>query len=671
MNKSPSENTRAGQAAQNGTPGELKDGLVLLPRFIVRRPDGLYVDVSMVESTSNFLLFIERVFGSQAYFAGLNYPLFIKLLYEPDSPDLLAHIDSGGSHPELCLARDILEFTPQRREIYHPIKISADGTAAEYFFAPVSIDEVSVEPVFGPADADGGRPVLRYESQTTSVRTRLDIDEFVAAMWGQGIRYGLDLKAVQLAIDKDSSERREVAREKPLVPGVDASVKEQTKVLHRDDAPKILANGRIDLRQFNNHFPQVDAGKRLLRKTPRVLGHPGFNVKGDVFEPDLPKDFAIDSIAGPGTRLEKTSEGEFIVAAITGFVNIDVRSNLISVAEKIINRQGISLRTTGDLALSGADFEEHGEVQERRQVRGHNMNFHADVFGEVSSDGGVVQLHEALAGGAVHSPGGSVIIDKSASRSTVEAKGGSVDIGSAESCLVIGSKVRLGRAVNCDILAEEVEIDSCEGCAIAARSIVISEAGSRKDIETVVTVLLPDGGAWDKDRAALLKKIEETKALKSANRASAAQIGEQPEVKKFLGLLLKIKKGEIVLAANQEAGWKAAQAKFAGITRQIDKLDNDMRAALKLEAELQAQADEISAAKKQAMESLSCNLAAVRGHTIVRSMRAALEGFPLGTLNAKELHHLLRLHGMAQDKMFDADSGEFKWSGKDDKEAGT
>ena len=654
--------------AATSVPGDLfdlKDGLVLLPRFIIRRTDGLYVDISMIETTSNFSQFVDRVFGNQAYFVGLNYPLLLKLLFEPEAPELLQHVDSGGSHPTLRLATEIVAFKPERQAIYHPVKLSADGAVAEYLFAPVSIDQVVEEPVFGPPEADGSQPLLHYERRTVSVRTRLDIDEFIAAMWLQGLRFGLDVDAVKASIAKDAAERREIARERKLVPGTDASIEEQSDVLHRDDAPKILSSGRIDLRRFANHFPQVDAGKKLLKKVPRMIGTPGFDVKGRAFEPDAPKDFALDAVAGPGTRVETTAKGEFIVAAITGFVNIDTESNLISVTEKIVNRQGISLRTTGDLTLSGADFEEHGEVQERRQVKGHNMNFHAAVFGEVSSDGGAVHLHEALAGGVVHNPRGSVVIDKSASRASIDAKGGSVVVASAENCLISASKVSVQRAVNCDIIAEEVDVGECIGCAVAARRVSIAAASSRKEIETVVTVLLPDGAPWEKQLQTLAGKAAALAKAQAVNRAAAEQLGQQPDVKKFLGLQKKVKSGEIVISPEQEAGWRAAQAKFAAITRQFDKLDADLGALLKQAEELRAQEQAVEADRQQALASLSCRIERVGGHTIVRMMRVSREGFPLDSLNAKELHHLLRLHGAAHDKLFAGESGEFAWSGQD------
>jgi uncharacterized protein (DUF342 family) len=104
-------------------------------------------------------------------------------------------------------------------------------------------------------------------------------------------------------------------------------VREQTLALHRDDSPAILANGRIDLGFFKNHFPQVAEGTRLLQKMPRRLGQPGRDIDGSVLEPELPRDFEIEDLAGPGTRVERNAKGEFLVAARDGFLNIDKPSH--------------------------------------------------------------------------------------------------------------------------------------------------------------------------------------------------------------------------------------------------------------------------------------------------------------------------------------------------------
>ncbi|OIQ99032.1 hypothetical protein GALL_189460 [mine drainage metagenome] len=652
--------------ATEASPADLKDGAVLLPRFIRRRSDGLYVDPSLFESELSFQQFVERVFAANALFSELDYPLFLSLLYQALPPEAMV---AGAGGKETRLARDIVPFNEERRKIYHGVKASRDGSAAEYLFEPVSIERSSLEAVFGDPLEDGSLPILRYDTKTISEPTRLDPDEFIAAMWGKGIRFGIDMDAVRLAIAKGTPERLEIAHAKPSVAGTDASINEQTDVLHRDDTPTILPDGRIDLTRFNNHFPQVSAGTRLLKKIPRVLGELGFNVLGAIIAPAMPKDFDIETVAGAGTRVERSAEGEFIVAAITGFVNIDTRSNAISVSEKIVNRQGISLRTTGDLFLSGSDFEEHGEVQERRQVKGHNMSFLADVFGEVISDGGAVHLKGNLAGGSVRNPAGSITIERSASRATVEARDGEITMNAAENSLIIGSKVRIKRAVNCEILAEEVDIESCEGCAVAGRRVTIGHAANRKEIETVVSVRTPDPAIWDMEIESLEKKLADAERVRASYSGTAAQIAEQPEVKKFLTLQQKIQAREITISAEQESGWKAAQARFAAVTRQLNQLAAEVASAQGVEQDLASQVETLREEKRHALDGLSCKIGVVSGETIVRTMRVVREGIPLEYLSPKEIHQRLRAHGTADDRLFSSSSGSLAWSGKDSKTA--
>ena len=655
------ENTADANAlSMAGELSNLSVGGVLLPRFIVRSADGLHVELSLLESATSFQQFVDRVFTADAYFSDLNYPLFRSLLYPPDDKVF----QEQRERQELRLARDIVAFEPERKEIYHKVKVSNKGNVAEYFFEPVSIDREVEEPVFGPPEADGSAAIIGYEKRMTPVKTQLAPDEFIAAMWLKGLRFGIDMDAVHAAIAKDATERVDIARWQESVAGVDAGILEQTDVLHRDNSPKELANGRIDLRQFKNHFPQVTAETRLLKKNPRKLGELGWNVRGAAIEPALPKDFNIDSLAGPGTKIERTAEGEFIVAAITGFVNIDIKSNLISVNEKIINRHGVSLRTTGDLALSGADFEEHGEVQERRVVKGHNMTFLSDVFGEVVSDGGIINLKAGLAGGSAHDPGGSILIAGTASRAVVEARGGEVAMAAAENCLVVASKVNMVRAVNCLILAEEVAIETCEGCAVAGKAVNIGAVGSKRGIETVVTLLLPDNTVWNREIETLAKKLAEASKAREIKEQEAALISAKPGATKFLDMLQKIESKELVMNAEQELGWQGVQARFAVVKAQFAKVSGEIRELGERERQYREQSDALAAAKAQASANLSCTLGAVSGDTVVRTMTVTHGSFPLGDLSAKDLHKLLRAHGNANDKLFSGSRGAFSWTGK-------
>lgn len=644
------------------TPDMIEAGL-LLPGFLARGDDGLYVDISLLESIQNFQQFVERVFTSQAYFTELDYPLFLKLLYEPDSLELPNRDSVVSASAKVRLAKDILPFRPERQKIYREAKASRDGKMAEYLFEPVMLEQDVELPVFGPPPEDPSMPraILGYELRKQLVKVKPDPDEFIAAMWMQGIRYGLDMRIVRAMIKDDSSGRVEIAHMLESFPGRDASIVEQAETMHRDDAPKQLADGRVDLSTYSNHFPQVAAGTRLLKKIPRVMGKLGWNVRGAIFEPPIPKDLDLEALAGPGTRIERVAQGEFIVASISGFLYIDAHSNLISVTDKIVSKSGVSMQTTGNLELSGSDYEEHGEVLEQRQVTGHNMTFFDDVFGQVISDGGKIELKSNLAGGEAHSPQGNILIEGTASNATVEARDGEIAINVAHNSLIIGKKVKVTQAVNCDILAEEIEVETCSACGILGKVISLGTSSDWKSTETLVSIQVPDATAWDLRSEDLNKQLEGIRKTKVGKEENAAQISNQSEVRKFLALRQKVEAGEIKIAPAQEAGWKTTTVRFASVTRQLEKLIEEIRNLKTEEEYLGNQVEKLEAARAQAEQAVSCCIKEITGDTIVRTRTGPVEGLLFDQLTPKELHVRLRESGGAEYRLHAADSGSFQW----------
>jgi uncharacterized protein (DUF342 family) len=232
-----------------------------------------------------------------------------------------------------------------------------------------------------PADPDG-----------PGVPARLNADEFIADMWGKGVRFGIEPETLRAALDAGKAERVTVARRLPALPGIDAHIIEVSSDLHRSDAPRQLANGKLDLMAFQNRFPQIQKGVKLLKKVPRKEGETGFELSGLAISPPIPKDIELGAMAGPGTLIEVSPEGEFLVSQQAGFLNADSKTSKLSVDDKIISRDGVSSRTTGNLQLTG-DYEEFGEVQEKRVIEGESITIHADVFGNIVSRGGTVLLN--------------------------------------------------------------------------------------------------------------------------------------------------------------------------------------------------------------------------------------------------------------------------------------
>ena len=634
-----------------GNIADLSEGQALLPSFVESRPDGLFVSPELALFESGFLKFVERVFAAGARFSALDYETFLALLYGVKAlPDVPVRV-----------ADAIVSFPAARRVLYRAVKLSPDKSAAEYMFEPVEIEVEETAMLFGEPAEDGSAVVLGEEKRKRSEPTSLDFDEFVAAMWEKGVRFGIHADEVRAAIISHQACRVEIAHALPPTAGRDASIREKTQALHRDDTPRILPDGRMDLCQFKNRFPQIAVDAPLLQKITRELGKSGRDVAGALLEPEIPKDFDITSLAGPGTRVEKRADGEYILAARDGFINIDAQTNQISVTEKIVSHEGVSMRATGDVVLSGDEFEEHGEVQERRVVEGHHMTFFAAVYGNVISRGGRIALKAGIAGGQATSPGGSIVVEGRASRATLEARGGDIQLEFAEGCSIVGSRVTITHAVNCDILGETVRIGASEGCAIAGKMLKVERSAARKDTETIVTVLTPDMTRFDVELLRLDQDKGEAAAHIAELEAKLAGILANTEFKQYLSIVATLAKGGAALSAAHEARWRQTQATFAPLMRECQSLQKALAAA---RADLAATAEvcaELAEKRAHAGDELSCAIVEVAGDTLVRRMTYQPDQSVVGGAQAREIASHLREFGVSSDRLFWASSGSFAW----------
>ncbi|GAB1394653.1 hypothetical protein MASR1M60_28170 [Rhodocyclaceae bacterium] len=642
----------------------LQPGQVLLPGFVSRGSDGLSLDLSALDSAELLLRFVEHVFNSEACFADLDYALFLKLLFEITPREMAAWLDrfeQQGKPPRVRLCRDIIAFPASRQAFYRGLKLAADGQSADYLFEQISQDRVIENPVYGEADANGNYPLIRTDTMTVSERVYLEIDEFIAALWLRGVRYGIDVAQVSAAIAADRTERVTIAHHKAPIQGADASIEERTDALHRDDSPHILPDGRVDLCQFRNRFPQVTAGTHLVRKLPRTDGVSGWNVRGDEIAPDPLKDFDIATLAGPGTRIESSDAGQFVVAAINGFLSIDTKSSQLSVSEKIVSREGVSARTTGDLTLTGDEFEQHGEVQERRVVEGHHMTFFANVFGQVVSDGGRVLFKRGLAGGSAKSPGGSITVEGAASRATLEAKGGTIEVASAESSLLIGKVVRVGHAIRCDIVADEVVIETSEGCAIAAKNMHIVRSTARRDEGTTLSLLLPDLGRYEKQIEAAEAERQEAELAVAAQQSAITVLAELPDMKTYLALQPKIKAKTLVMTASQERNWQAMLTRVAPSLREYSRLHGELQKCQAAIVDCGRRIEALQQERVDAISAVACVIDGVAGETLLRRRHVRPDATPLAALGARELRIALREAGEPGERIFSGDHGSVCW----------
>lgn len=600
---------------------------------IERRPDGVYADPAVLGTT--LLAAVDSVLRSGRYFTGLDYKVLIKALFD-SGPALPAGPDGV---PLVRLADDIVPFNAQRRGLYRSVRIM--GGEAEYCFEPVHL-----------ASANG----------ELEVPARLDIDEFVADMWLKGIRFGVDIAAVKSAIGIGNAGRIVVARRLEPQAGIDASVIEVSEDIHRSNAPRQLANGKLDLMRFQNRFPQVKSGARLLQKLPTQVGVPGFEISGIRIEPAAPRDLDFSAYAGAGTSIEKADGKDYLVALRTGFLNVDGKSGKISVDDKIVSRDGVSARTTGNLQLSG-DYEEFGEVQEKRVIEGSNITVHADVFGEIVSRGGAVRLRANLVGGRAHNKQGDIVVDGVASSATIQALAGTVTLQRAENCVVCATRVRIEHAVNCDIVADEVSIGRAEGCALAARRIRLDGAAPWRDSEMLVHALVAECGRIDEVLAQVRARLAQIGGGIEQHKAELARLCAQPEVRKYLEIAGRVRSGETLLNPSQAQQFRQMGQHVAPALTRIGEVG---AARKSLEAELaegQALLARFEAQRVERAGLTQVEIGLIQGELQVRSLAFDPDGPCMYHMAPREVH--VRLRGAEGTRLFTGASGGYRWSSAD------
>ncbi|WP_051229115.1 flagellar assembly protein A [Paludibacterium yongneupense] len=603
--------------------------------FIIKTPDGVYVDLARLDSTSQFVLFADRIHTSAYYFSGLDCKVFQQLLGRETPADLLARYGSGKTKiTVLRFASDILTFPAERRALYRSPFLTAQGEA-EYLFELVMMDKSVLTPLYQENES-GVSEFVGSEKRVMPVRASLALDEFVAAMWLQGIRYGFDVDLVADYIANGRTGRIVVAR--PLAPGesLDACVHEETKKLYRDNAPRKLSDGRVDLKQFKNRFPQIRQGERLLKKIPRVLGEAGVDIGGRPIEAEVPQDFDLVALAGEGTRIERTPEGEFIVASMDGFLNIDTETNRIAVMEKIVNYTGVSMRTTGDIALDGEHFEEHGEVQEKRVIEGRNITVMADVFGKVLSSGGAVLLKQNLVGGSAVNMAGDIAVEGLTSNAVVEARAGSITLARAENSLIVGRRVKIDSAVNCTIVGECVDVSVSLGSLVAGKEIRIAHAQSRRERQTEVSVLLPDTTALAGRIAKLEWRIGEITVRTDELRAQMDALSQNTEVRSYMIITGRLQRKEMTVTDEQKIALQKLGQRVAPVLKSIAAIKAEFLALSQERKSLQDKASGFAAKGRAAFDGIVCSIAEFEKDTLVRKL--SVDVGVLFALSPKELN---------------------------------
>lgn len=598
-----------------------------LPYGLVQRDGGVFLDLSL--APAQLRAAVEQLFQSGQLLAGLDYGLFLLTLFHAPTPRAAPKGDAL-----LRIAVRVAPFSPQRRALYKQVKIHGDS--AEFYFEALL------------PDADGQVPVRR------------EFDELVADLWCKGVHYGIDSVAVRAILASGKAERITVARVLPPQPGRDAQLVEVSQGIHRDDAPRERSDGRLDLLSFKNRFPQVKKHARLLRLLPGAPGLPGYDLAGKALPPPAPLALDLATVAGPGTAVEHFSDGDFVVATTNGYVNVDEHGKM-SIENKIVSREGVSSRTTGNLKLRAA-YEEYGDVQEQRQLDGSDITIHGDVYGHLHSHGGLILLQRNLVGGTAFNEHGDVRVEGVASGSVLQALSGEVHVKRAESCVIAGTRVVIDSASNCEIIADEVVIELAEGCAVAARTIRIGSAGPRKQVEMLLFPLVPDLSALEQQIAESLAKAAQYQQVQHKRQQEIDAIAQLPEVRNYLTLAGQLRRGELQLQPAQQLQYDKLAARIAPVLKEVARLRVEVKQSEILQAQMLALVAQLRQERQATAGQSRCSLGLVDGETTVRALVVPPGPAKVYDRPPKEIKALLRSATPATQPVFADSTGSLDWT---------
>ena len=266
------------------------------------------------------------------------------------------------------------------------------------------------------------------------------------------------------------------------------------------------------------------------------------------------------------------------------------------------------------------DLIEHHEVPEGRVIHGHDMTFHAPVFGEVVSDGGTIRFENSLGWGTAINPAGKIKALQRVFHATLQAPGGTIEIASAESCLIVGRNVTVREAVKCQIFAHTLHLGTASGCMIAARNVDIRHTRPHKHEPNTITMVVPELPDLGDQLQPLHADILEMQVRVDALTARIDAFKADPALAQYLAIRGKVRSGMLKLTDDQTQGYRQMEERLGDTASALEAVVAERRPLSKALAALTAQAQAMAAEQAARILDCRCKIARVDGETIVRQL---------------------------------------------------
>jgi hypothetical protein len=308
------------------------------------------------------------------------------------------------------------------------------------------------------------------------------------------------------------------------------------------------------------------------------------------------------------------------------------------------------------------DVIEHHEVPEGRVIRGHDMTFHAPVFGETVSDGGTIRFEHSLGWATAINPGGKIKVLKRVFHATLQAPGGTIEVASAESCLIIGRNVTVREAVKCQIFAHTLHMGTASGCMIAARNVDIRHARPHKHEPNMITMVVPELPDLGDQLQPIQADIHATQARVDALTASIDAFKADASLSQYLAIRGKVRSGMLKLTDDQTHGYRQMEERLGDTATALEAVVAERRPLSKALAALTAQAQAMAAEQAARMSDCRCKIARVDGETIVRQLLEPHDDPDLSLIPLPMIPKILFRNDASVKMLYSVHEGTLDWT---------
>ena len=296
---------------------------------------------------------------------------------------------------------------------------------------------------------------------------------------------------------------------------------------------------------------------------------------------------------------------------------------------------------TGNTSPEINQIIECNEVSEGQVMRGHDMVFQKEVFGEIFSDGGTVQLENSLGWGSIINPGGVIQSNQRAFNATLQAPGGVVEMRSAENCLIIAREARIQTAVKCQIFAHTLRIATATGCLIAGRNVEIHHAKPYKVEPNIITMVIPDIPDPQQLLDPLIAEACKLKVLLDSLNTRINAYKENVALSNYLSIRAKVRVGMLELTADQSKSYIQMEENLEATAKELETQVAERNSVAKTLATANAQIQEIHDRHSALIADCRCKIHHVDGESIVRQLLEPYDGTDLSQIALPSIPKIL------------------------------